>query len=290
MTVDLTRPDPNPSKPASHVPPGAVDAHVHVLGPADAFPYSPARKYTPNDAPKEALFKLRDFLGFERNVIVQPSCYGTDNAAIVDAMKAAGGRARGVAVVDFDITLDELKALDAAGMRGARYIFVKRVADPAPHDSYRRIAERIAALGWHVVVFFEARDIDELAPLFESLPSIVVVDHMGQPDVRLGTGHAQWQRLLRLMDEHANIWAKVSAPERYSLTGPPYDDVVPFGRELVERYPDRVIWGTDWPHTNMTTHMPDDGKQVDFAARIAPTKELLQKLLVDNPMRLYWSR
>ena len=157
MTVDLTRPNPNPSKPTLAVPAGAVDAHVHVLGPADVFPYSPARKYTPNDAPKGDLFRLRDFLGFARNVVVQPSCYGTDNAALIDAVQASGGMARGVGVVDFDITLDELRAFDAAGMRGVRYIFVKRVADPAPFEKYRAIAERIAPLGWHIVVFSNRR-------------------------------------------------------------------------------------------------------------------------------------
>jgi 2-pyrone-4,6-dicarboxylate lactonase len=288
--MDLTTFDPNPSKPAMAVPAGAVDAHCHVFGPADAFPYAPSRKYTPKDAPKEELFKLRDFLGFARNVIVQPSCYGTDNAAIVDAMKASGEKARGVAVVDFAVSMDELKALDAAGMRGVRYIFVKRVADPAPREQYLRIAEKIAPLGWHIVAFFESREIDELAPLFEALPATLVIDHMGCPDVKLGTGHAQWQRFLRLLDEHPNIWVKTSAPERSSLAGPPYDDIVPFARALVERYPDRVLWGTDWPHSNMPSYMPDDGKQVDFIARITTTEEQRRKLLVDNPMRLYWSK
>jgi 2-pyrone-4,6-dicarboxylate lactonase len=286
--MDLTTFDPNPSKPSIAVPAGAVDAHCHVFGPPDVFPYSPARKYTPKDAPKDELFKLRDFLGFERNVIVQPSCYGTDNAAIVDAIAASGGRARGIAVVDFDVSDEELARLDAAGIRGVRYIFVKRVADPAPFADYRRIAERIAPFGWHIVTFFESRDLEELAPLFESLPGIVVVDHLGCPDVALGTGHPQWRRFLRLLDEHPNIWVKVSAPERSSLAGPPYDDIVPFATPVVERYPDRVLWGTDWPHSNMPSYMPDDGKQVDYIARIATTPEARRKLLVDNPMRLYW--
>jgi 2-pyrone-4,6-dicarboxylate lactonase len=288
--MDLTTFDPNPSKPTIAVPAGAVDAHCHVFGPADEFPYSPTRKYTPKDAPKAQLFKVRDFLGFARNVIVQPSCYGTDNDAIVDAIAASDGKARGIAVVDFDVPAEELAQLDAAGIRGVRYIFVKRIADPAPLERYLEIAKKIAPLGWHIVAFFEAHDLDELAPLFEALPGTLVIDHMGCPDVKLGTGHAQWKRFLRLLDENANIWVKVSAPERSSLAGPPYDDMVPFARTLVERYPDRVLWGTDWPHSNMPKYMPDDGKQVDFIGRVAPTAEHVRKLLVDNPMRLYWSR
>jgi 2-pyrone-4,6-dicarboxylate lactonase len=139
-------------------------------------------------------------------------------------------------------------------------------------------------------VYFESQDLEDLAPFIEAIPTVVVVDHMGRPDVKLGIDHPQWKRFLRLMDEHTNIWVKVTGPERISETGPPYDDVVPFGRALVERYPDRVLWGTDWPHPNMETHMPDDGKLVDFIPRVATTKELQQKLLVDNPMRLYWPK
>jgi 2-pyrone-4,6-dicarboxylate lactonase len=223
-------------------------------------------------------------------VIVQPSCYGTDNAAIVDALQAAGDKARGIGVVEFDVSTSELAALDAAGMRGLRYIFVKSIVDPAPLASYQRIAEKIASLGWHIVAYFESHELEELAPLLEALPVTIVIDHMGRPDVKLGTEHPQWQRFLKLLDEHPNIWVKAAGPERSSLLGPPYDDMVPFARTLVERYPDRVLWGTDWPHSNMTSYMPDDGKQVDFIARITATDEQRRKLLVDNPMRLYWSK
>ena len=288
MVVDLNTYHPNPSQPAYHAPRGSVDAHCHIFGPGRIFPYAPNRKYTPGDAPKGALFKLRDFLGFERNVIVQASCHGTDNAAMIDALRTAGERARGVAVVDFDVTTKDLAAMHAAGVRGVRYNFLKRLVDTTPRENYQRITDKIASLGWHIVIYFESPELEELAPFIESLPTTVVVDHMGRPDVKLGTEHPQWKRFLRLMDEHANIWVKVSGPERLSETGPPYDDVVPFGRALVERYPDRVLWGTDWPHPNMETHMPDDGKLVDFIPRIATTEELAQKLLVENPMRLYW--
>jgi 2-pyrone-4,6-dicarboxylate lactonase len=281
---------PNPSKPSYVPPPGAVDAHCHVFGPGDAFPYAPERKYTPCDAPKERLFALRDFLGFERNVIVQASCHGRDNRALVDALQSAGDKARGVAVVGPDIQLDELRAMHEAGVRAVRFNFVKRLVDATPKEVFLDIAEKIASLGWHIVVYFEAQDLEELTPFLKQLPTTIVVDHMGRPDIAKGVEHPDFQRFVRLLEENANIWTKVSCPERLSLSGPPgYDDVVPFSRHLVERFPDRALWGTDWPHPNMKSHMPDDGGLVDVIPRIAPDAASQQRLLVDNPLRLYWS-
>ena len=286
--IDLNRYHPHPTRPAFVAPAGAVDAHCHVFGPGEVFPYAPQRKYTPGDAPKEALFELRDFLGFERNVIVQASCHGSDNRAMVDALIAAGDKARGIAVVEHDVSAAALAEMHAAGVRGVRFNFLKRLVDATPREHYVEIAEKIIPLGWHVVIYFEAPELEELAPFITSLPATVVIDHMGRPDVDLGLEHPQWKRFIALMDAHPNLWVKVSGAERLSKTGPQYDDVVPFGRALVERYPDRVLWGTDWPHPNMTTHMPDDGKLVDFIPRIATTKALQEQLLVRNPMRLYW--
>ena len=288
MDADYRPFHPNPSKPAFRPPAGAVDAHCHVFGPADSFPYAPERKYTPCDAPKQKLFALRDFLGFSRNVIVQASCHGRDNAALVDALYTAGDRARGVAVVRPGISDPELRALDAAGVRAVRFNFVKRLVDAAPRDVYLQIADRIAALGWHVVVYFEAPDLEDLTPFLKRLPTIVVVDHMGRPDAANGVDHPDFARFVDLMADNDNIWTKVSCPERLTLAGPPYGDVVPFARRLVERFPDRVLWGTDWPHPNMKSHMPDDGVLVDVIPEIAPTAAAQQALLVDNPMRLYW--
>lgn len=278
-----------PSTPRFTPPPGAVDAHCHVFGPGDVFPYAPERKYTPCDAGKEQLFALRDHLGFARNVIVQATCHGADNRALVDALQAADGRARGVATVRDTVTDEELAALDAAGVRGVRFNFVRRLVDPKPDAYYRAIIDRIAPLGWHVVIYFEAADLEERWDFFTSLPTTVVVDHMGRPDVTKPVDGPEFGRFVRLMAEHENVWSKVSCPERLSKSGPPtYDDVVPFARTLVERFPDRVLWGTDWPHPNMTSHMPDDGALVDIIPRIAPSEDLQRRLLVDNPMRLYW--
>jgi 2-pyrone-4,6-dicarboxylate lactonase len=279
----------NPSKPAYTPPPGAVDAHCHVFGPAAKFPYAPQRKYTPCDAPKEQLFALRDFLGFERNVIVQATCHGNNNAALVDALRSAGGLARGVASVAPDISTDELRELHEAGVRGVRFNFVKRLVDATPREVFFKIADKIAPLGWHIVVYFEAQDLEGLTPFLKQLPAVIVVDHMGRPDIAKGVEHPDFQRFVDLIADNSNIWSKVSCPERLSVSGPPdYLDVAPFSRTLVDRFPDRVLWGTDWPHPNMKSHMPDDGKLVDVIPRIATTSETQRSLLVDNPRKLYW--
>lgn len=285
-----------PSRPIFQLPPGSVDAHCHVFGPGERFPYAPERKYTPCDASKAQLFALRDHLGFSRNVIVQATCHGADNRALVDACRASEGRARGVATVKRDVTDAQLRELHEAGIRGVRFNFVKRLVDFTPKEELLEIAHRIAEFGWHVVVYFEAADLPELWDFFTGLPTVVVIDHMGRPDVSQRPDGEEFERLVRLMREHPNVWSKVSCPERLSITGKPalngereaYDDVVPFARRLVETFPDRVLWGTDWPHPNLKHHMPDDGLLVDFIPRIATTAELARKLLVDNPMRLYW--
>jgi len=278
----------NPTRPVYIPPAGAVDAHCHVFGPADRFPYAPERKYTPCDAPKEKLFELRDYLGFSRNVIVQASCHGKDNTALIDALNAAGELARGVAIVSPDISDRELKVMDEAGVRAARFNFVKRLVDPTPKEFYFAIAERIAELGWHIVVYFEASDLKELVPFLQTLPAIVVVDHMGRPDVSGGLHHPDFERFITLLAGNDHIWTKVSCPERLTIAGPPYEDVIPFARYLVENFPHRTLWGTDWPHPNMKSHIPDDGILTDIIPRIAVTESARKALLVENPMRLYW--
>ncbi|WP_258342235.1 amidohydrolase family protein [Saccharopolyspora gregorii] len=286
---------PDPSRPAFVPPAGSVDAHCHVFGPAARFPFAPERKYTPVDGGKEQLFALRDHLGLSRNVIVQATCHGKDNSALVDALRAADGRARGVASVDADVTPGELERLHSAGVRGVRFNFVKRLVDAAPTRTLRTIAEKIAPLGWHVVLYFEAEDLPAHEEFFLSLPVPIVVDHLGRPDVSKDPAGPEFAGFLDFV-ARSGAWVKVSCPERLSRTGPPaldgerhaYADVVPFARRVVEAFPDRVLWGTDWPHPNLTGHMPDDGLLVDHVPRIAVTAEQRQALLVDNPMRLYW--
>jgi 2-pyrone-4,6-dicarboxylate lactonase len=285
-----------PSKPRFKLPLGAVDAHCHVFGPGEKFPYAGERKYTPCDASKEQLFALRDHLGFSRNVIVQATCHGADNRAMVDALLHASGKARGVATVRRDVSDAALGALHEAGVRGVRFNFLKRLVDFTPKDELTEIAGRIERLGWHVVIYFEAADLPELWDFFTALPTRVVVDHMGRPDVSKPADGEEFELFIKFMTQHKNVWSKVSCPERLSVSGPfalngeqnAYRDVVPFAKAIVETFPDRVLWGTDWPHPNLKGHMPDDGLLVDFIPHIAPTEALQRRLLVENPMRLYW--
>src|SRR5262249_35544149 len=224
---------PNPSKPKFFPPPGAVAAHCHVFRAESKFPYASERKYTPCDAPKEKLFALRDFLGFDKNVIVQASCHSKDNRAMIDALESSAGKAKGVAFVGEEITNAELKAMDRAGARGVRFNFVRRLVDFTPREVLERIAARVAPLGWPGVVYFEMTDVSELEGFLTSLPATVVVDHMGTPDGSKGVDHPENQRFHLLMERHENFWVKVTCPERMTLAGPPYTAVVPFAKSLV---------------------------------------------------------
>lgn len=277
-----------PSKPRYTPPLGAVDAHCHVFGPQADFPFSPKAKYLPQDAGPEMLFALRSQLGFDRNVIVQASCHGTDNRATLNAIAKSKGKARGVAVVDPAIGDAELQALHDGGIRGVRFNFLKRLVDDAPKDKFLEVARRVEPLGWHVVIYFEADTLEELRPFLDAIPTLIVVDHMGRPDVSQGPDGPDMRAFRNLLDGRDDIWTKVTCPDRLDEDGPPYDAFVEAVRPLVEEYPDRVLWGTDWPHPNMQHRVPDDGALVDIIPRIAVTPQLQRKLLVDRPMRLYW--
>lgn len=294
MSKQIMDPDwlefhPDPKKPNFQLPKGAVDAHCHVFGPSPEFPFAPERKYTPCNAGKDRLFELRDYLGFERNVIVQATCHGTDNSAMVDACRAAGELARGVASVRSDITASELGEMHEAGVRAVRFNFVKRLVNATPREVFLEIAGKIQKFGWSTVVYFEASDLADLQPFLQQLPGIIVVDHMGRPDVTKGVDHPDFQRFMDLMSGNENMWCKVTCPERLTVAGPPYEDVVPYCKAIVQEFENRVLWGTDWPHPNMKSHMPDDGALVDYIPQIADTSAQRQKLLVTNPMRLYWA-
>ena len=294
MSKQIIDPDwlefhPDPKKPNFQLPKGAVDAHCHVFGPSPEFPFAPERKYTPCNAGKDRLFELRDYLGFERNVIVQATCHGTDNSAMVDACRAAGELARGVASVRSDITASELGEMHEAGVRAVRFNFVKRLVNATPREVFLEIAGKIQEFGWSTVVYFEASDLVDLQPFLQQLPGIIVVDHMGRPDVTKGVDHPDFQRFMDLMSGNENMWCKVTCPERLTVAGPPYEDVVPYCKAIVQEFENRVLWGTDWPHPNMKSHMPDDGALVDYIPQIADTSAQRQKLLVTNPMRLYWA-
>jgi len=283
----------SPSKPQFVPPPGAVDAHCHVFGPMDRFPFSANAKYLPEDAGPEMLFALRDHLGFSRNIVVQPSCHGTDNAATLDAIAQSQGKARGVAVVDSAISERELAELYDGGIRGIRFNFLKRLVDNAPKDTFLDVSRRLPA-GWHVVIYFEADILEEMKSFIDAIPVPVVVDHMGRPDVSQGPDGQDMSAFRALLDSRQDIWFKPTCPDRLDAVkeggmGDPWDNFARAVAPLVADYPDRCIWGTDWPHPNMEDEIPDDGHLVDMIPRIAPTQELQKKLLVENPAQLYWS-
>lgn len=287
MTDRITSWHAAPSKPHFTLPPGAVDAHCHVFGPMAQFPFSPKAKYLPEDAGPDALFELRDHLGFARNVIVQASCHGTNNAATLNAIAQSNGLARGVAVVDPAISEAELHALNQGGIRGVRFNFLKRLVDDAPKDKFLEVAARLPK-GWHVVIYFEADILNGMRPFIAALPVPVVIDHMGRPDVSQGPDGPDMRAFRSLLDRRDDIWFKATCPDRLDAGGDPWNDFADAVRPLVEDYPNRVLWGTDWPHPNMESNIPDDGHLVDMIPRIAVTKDLQHRLLVANPMRLYW--
>ena len=283
-TIPPPHPDPHPPR-AFTPPPNACDAHCHVFGPARRFPFAPNRAYTPPDAGVEAFQSLQHRLGLSRAVLVQASCHGTDNAALVDALARGQGRYAGVAMVDESFALDDLRRLHDAGVRGARFNFVRHLGG-GDFGAFERIAERVAPLGWHMVVHLDAKDLPDTAGILRRLPCPFVIDHMARVRATDGLDQAPFQALLELMaDERA--WVKVCGAERVSADGhPPYGDVVSYARALIAAAPDRVLWGTDWPHPNVR-HMPDDGDLVDLLAEFAPDESIRNRLLVANPEHLY---
>lgn len=279
---------PDPSTPGFVPPPGAIDAHCHVFGPQAEFPFSAKAKYLPEDAGPEMLFALRDRLGFDRNVIVQASCHGTDNSATLNAIAKSNGRARGVAVVHPSISEKELEALHQGGIRGIRFNFLKRLVDDAPKDKFLEVSRRLPA-GWHVVIYFEADILEELRPFMDAIQVPLVIDHMGRPDLTQGPAGADMLAFRALLESRDDIWFKTTCPDRLDPTGDPWDAFAACVAPLVADYPDRCLWGTDWPHPNMQNSIPDDGHLVEMIPRIAPSRHFQQKLLVSNPMKLYWS-
>ncbi|MEI4470120.1 amidohydrolase family protein [Frigidibacter sp. MR17.24] len=277
---------PSPRMTAVTLPRGATDCHCHVFGPQAVFPYAASSGFKPADAPKEALFALHDRMGIERCVIVQSGCHGFDNSVVADAIAARPGRYLGIALAPPDIATEALRRLDAQGFRGLRFNYMSHLAPGADGAALRALAPRLADLGWHLQLHMEAGLIEAMTPDLVDLPVPVVIDHIGRIDASQGRDQPEFEALLRLLD-HDHLWCKVSGSERASRAEPPYDDAVPFAREVVERHPDRVVWGTDWPHPNYRAAPPDDGDLFDLLPRIAPGPGQLQALMVDNPARLY---
>ena len=279
-------PDANPTKPKQPLPVGAWDAHCHVFGPAADFPYADDRSYTPPDAPFETLQALHNHLGFTRGVIVQASCHGSDNRAMLDAIARSEGRYRGVAIVDGSETDEQLAEMDAGGVRGVRFNFVAHLGGAPDLDVFDSTVDRLADLGWHVVLHLDAQDILTYAQRLARIPVPFIIDHMGRVKAQDGIGQQSFLALQQLM-ENPLAWVKVCGAERVSVGRRPFDDAVPFAERLIEMAPDRVLWGTDWPHPNISKDMPNDGGLVDLMFNFCTDPLLRQKLLIDNPMKLY---
>ena len=279
-------PHPDPRPPSFSLPAGACDSHCHVFGPGDVFPYHPKRSYTPPDAPYEALTRLHATLGLDRAVIVQATCHGDDNRAMLDAIARAGGRYRGVAMIDGAIADAELERLHEGGVRGVRMSFARHLSGPPDFSNVAHVAGRIAPLGWHLVLYLEAEDVVENADALGRLGVPVVIDHMARVRVADGLDQTPFRLLLDFLRD-ADFWVKISCAERLSAAGAPFADVAPFAAALIKAAPDRVLWGTDWPHPNIDGRMPDDGDLTDMLLSYAPDEEMRRKILVDNPARLY---
>jgi predicted TIM-barrel fold metal-dependent hydrolase len=270
-------------KPRYKLPTGACDAHCHVFGPADKFPYAPNRRYTPDDAPKETLAALHKFLGIERAVIVQASAHGADNRAMLDAIASAPTRYRGVAIIDDTYSEPQLRKLHEGGVRGVRFNFVRHLGGAPDMDVFWRVLDRVKPLGWHVVLHMDAVDIASMGEIIRKLTLPFVIDHMGRVDSAQGVAQPAFQALLEFarMD---SCWVKVSGSERISM--PPYTAAIPIARALVEASKTRVLWGTDFPHPN-PTHEADEADLIDLIPQFARGAGDQKRLLVDNPARLY---
>lgn len=276
----------SPSKPVLGLPVGACDAHCHIFGPQDRFPFPPDAAFRPADAPKEKLFALHEMLGFTRSVIVQSTCHGFDNSVVADALADKAGAYRGVALLPVTVSDAELARLDRQGFRGVRFNFMKHLGKGSTIEDAVAFTPRLSALGWHLQIHMDARLLEGMVPVLKRSASPVVIDHMARVDASLGLKQPAFEALLALMEDD-RFWVKVSGCERASRQGPPYADAIPFARTLVERFGDRVLWGTDWPHPNFSGPIPDDGQLVDLIAEIAPSEKARHALLVDNPARLY---
>lgn len=284
--LSTAAPDPNTKKPSFRPPPLACDAHCHIFGPASKFPYDPKAAYHPPDAPFEGLQRLHQILGIERAVIVHASCHGPDMRATLDGIARSNGKYRGTAIIDESYGDKEFKHMADGGIRGVRFNFVKHLGGRPDMAFFQRTVARVKEMGWHLILHLDATDLVELDALFKKVPVPMVIDHMGRVKAAQGLDQPPFKVLLEWM-KNERFWVKVCGPERVSSMGPPFSDAVPFARKLIEAAPERILWGTDWPHPNVGKHMPNDGDLMDLFAEMAPTPELQNKILVDNPARLY---
>ena len=279
-------PDPNTRTPKFRPPPLACDAHCHVFGPAAKFPYAPDAPYWPPDSPVEGLQKLHSILKIERAVIVHASCHGADMRVTLDAIARSNGRYRGTSIIDESFSERQFKQMHDGGIRGVRFNFVKHLGGRPDMAFFQRTVARVREMGWHLILHLDSNDLVEFREMFIKIPVPIVIDHMGRVKAADGLGQEPFKILLSFLDNE-NFWVKVCGAERVSSTGPPFTDAVPFAQALIRAAPERILWGTDWPHPNVGRHMPNDGDLVDLFALMAPDPAVQKKILVDNPARLY---
>jgi 2-pyrone-4,6-dicarboxylate lactonase len=282
----IAPPDPNTRRPKFRPPPLACDAHCHVFGPAARFPYAPDASYWPPDSPFEGLQKLHSILGIERAVIVHASCYGADMRVTLDALARSGGRYRGTAIIDSSFNEKDFQRMHDGGIRGVRFNFVKHLGGRPDMVLFNKTVGRLREMGWHLILHLDSNDLIEFKNLFIKLPVPMVIDHMGRVKASDGLNQEPFKVLLGFM-KNENCWVKICGAERVSSLGPPFTDAVPFAQALIRAAPERVLWGTDWPHPNVGSHMPNDGDLIDLFALMAPDFETQRKILVENPARLY---
>jgi len=285
MTKSTAAPDPNTRTPKFRPPPLACDAHCHVFGPGAKFPYDPKAAYHPPDAPFEGLQKLHSLLRLERAVIVHASCHGPDMRATLDAIARSGGKYRGTAIIDESYSDKDFQKMHDGGIRGVRFNFVQHLGGRPDMGFFAKTVERVKAMGWHLILHLDADDLIEFRELFMKIPVPMVIDHMGRVKAAEGLEAPAFKTLLGFMRQET-FWVKVCGAERVSSKGPPFTDAVPFARALIEAAPERILWGTDWPHPNVKW-MPNDGELMDLFAQMAPEPQLQRQILVDNPARLY---
>jgi len=282
----IAGPDPNTRTPSFTPPAGSIDTHTHIFGPAAKYPFAAKRPYSPPDAGLEMFRALHQKIGVERAVIVNATVHGTDNRVVTDAIAQSGGNYKGIANINAGMSDAELAALGQAGICGCRFAFLRRLGGVGDMKLFRALVERVAAIGWHVDIYLEAGTIQEFVPILKALPVTYVIDHMGTISAAKGVDDPEFKALLDLQASDDKCWIKITGPERASATGAPFHDAVPFAKRLIDNAPDRVIWGTDWPHPNVK-FMPNDGDLVDLIPLYAPDESVRHKLLVRNPERLF---
>jgi 2-pyrone-4,6-dicarboxylate lactonase len=275
-----------PTAPKLTLPAYACDAHCHIFGPFDRFPLPEGRSFTPPEAPETALRSLHDRLGLARAVIVHSQGHGRDHRPLLDALAVGRGRYRGVAVLGPDTSADEVARFDAAGFCGARFNFLAHLGGAPSPETMRAVLKLVRPFGWHIAVHVTGADLIRYAGIIAAIDARVVIDHMARPVSSGADLEACRIILFRLLDS-GRVWVKLSGADRISAMGAPYHDVVPFARSLAEYAPERVLWGSDWPHVNISGPMPDDAALVDLIAEIAPSAALRHRLLVDNPAELF---